>query len=454
MTTQLATALVLGIIGWLFWHDFRERSRVTNALWLPFLWAFISGTRFPTEWMQMFFGTVVGGTSTDEGSPVDAVFFFVIILLGLAVLAQRRVNLSVFIRHNPWVVLYLLYCLLSVLWSDIPLVAFKRWIKLFGQPVMVLVLLTEPDPLEAFTRLLKRLAYVILPVSILFTRYYPEWGRAWDGWTGAPMNTGITTNKNSLGCDAFMIGLFFLWHLLRVWRREPGPKRTFEIRLSAVFLLLTVWALHTARSSTSTGVLVLGTAVMLLATSSFIRRRIVPYFVGGLVFLVIAELVFGIHNLAIAALGRETTLTGRTDVWKVLITWDINPLLGVGYESFWRDSIMAKMAILMPGLVINESHNGYLETYLSLGLIGLFLLLAMFVAAFRKATRALNANLEIGSFPLGYVMAFAIYNVTEAAFRTHGVPFFIFFLMVIEYPWTPAPMAETKPALENAEYEF
>jgi exopolysaccharide production protein ExoQ len=42
---------------------------------------------------------------------------------------------------------------------------------------MALVLLTEPDPEEALVRMMKRSAYVLLPVSVLFIKYYPELGR-------------------------------------------------------------------------------------------------------------------------------------------------------------------------------------------------------------------------------------------------------------------------------------
>ena len=89
---------------------------------------------------------------------------------------------------------------------------------------MALIVLTEPDPGEALTRLMKRCAYVIVPVSILFIKYYPEWGRGFDSWTGAAFNTGITTDKNALGGDCLILGYFFVWHLLETWRSSAAPK--------------------------------------------------------------------------------------------------------------------------------------------------------------------------------------------------------------------------------------
>ena len=87
---------------------------------------------------------------------------------------------------------------------------------------MALIVLTEPNPVEALTRLMKRCAYVIVPVSILFLKYYPEWGRGFDLWTGAAVNIGITTNKNALGADCLILGFFFFWYLLQIWSNERG----------------------------------------------------------------------------------------------------------------------------------------------------------------------------------------------------------------------------------------
>jgi O-antigen ligase len=446
MTPVLATIIVLAFVAWLFRRDFRERPNVTGALWLPFLWVFISGSRFPSGWADIL-GLRLGGTSVDEGSPVDALFFFFLIMAGIHVLHRRRVNLGEFIRNNRWVTIYLAYCFVAILWSDIPLVALKRWIKLFGQPVMVLVLLTEPDPMESLARLLKRLAYVWVPVSILFTRYFPDLGRAFDGWTGSPMNTGITTNKNILGCDCFILGLFFVWHFLRVRRWEPGVARKNEMYLCVAFFLLTGWALHMAHSSTSNGALLLGMALMLVVGFDFVdRRRISSYLVIVLAVCVSAELMFGIHKLALTFLGRDSTLTGRTEVWHMLLNWDINPLLGVGFESFWQETRMAQIKFILPGLVINESHNGYLETYINLGALGVGVTLAMLLATYFKARRALLDDFDFGRFRFAYLFAFIIYNWTEAAFRTHNVPFFMFFLVAIDYPRLQ-PAAVEKNAL-------
>lgn len=451
MPPIVATFIYLAFVVYLFRRDLRERPNVTNALWLPFFWIVISGGRFISEWMGIF-GLNFGGGSVEEGSPVDAIFFFVIIVGGLHVLHQRRVNWSEFMRKNQWVTIYLLYCLVAIAWSDFPLVAIKRWMKLFGQPIMVLVLLTEPDPMESFTRLLKRCSYVLIPISILFIKYYPDLGRAFDAWSGMGMNTGITTNKNTLGCDCFILGFFFVWHFLRVWRREKGVPRRNELILCLVFFVLIGWLLFfMAHSSTSLGAFILAVAVMLFVGFKFVnRRQLSIYLVVTVVAVVLLEVLFDFHKVVIEALGRNSTLTGRTDIWQVLLNWDLNPILGTGFESFWLGERPRKISEMFQGLNLNEAHNGYLETYINLGLLGLAITVAWLVATYFKAHRALLNDFEFGRFRLGYLTAFIVYNWTEAAFRTHCFPFFIFFLIAIDYRVKPQleelndPMVEVK----------
>jgi exopolysaccharide production protein ExoQ len=75
------------------------------------------------------------------------------------------------VRNNQWLAIFFVYCFLAIFWSDFPFVAFKRWMKVLGHPIMALIVLTKPDPGEALTRLMKRCAYVIVPVSLLFIKY-------------------------------------------------------------------------------------------------------------------------------------------------------------------------------------------------------------------------------------------------------------------------------------------
>ena len=109
-----------------------------------------------------------------EGSPVDAAVFSFLLIAGLIVLAHRTQQLIPLFGRMVPILLFFLYCALSILWADHPLVAFKHWNKGIGDLVMVLVVLTDPEPAAAFKRVLSRVGFVLIPLSILFIKYYPS----------------------------------------------------------------------------------------------------------------------------------------------------------------------------------------------------------------------------------------------------------------------------------------
>src|SRR5262245_11748040 len=144
MPPKLAAFLTVGFIVFLFRRDFREKPDVSGALWIPALWIFFMASRPPGQWLRIG-GLPIPGGSVEEGNPLDGTVFLVITLAGLYVLNQRRVSLSEFVRNNQWLVVFFLYCFVAILWSDFPVSAFKRWTKIIGHPIMVLVIFSEPD---------------------------------------------------------------------------------------------------------------------------------------------------------------------------------------------------------------------------------------------------------------------------------------------------------------------
>ena len=117
-------------------------------------------------------------------------------------LANRSVAARKLIRANPVIVFCFCYCLVTIVWSDFPLVAFKRWTKAVGDFVMVLLVVTDKQPTIAFKRLLTRTSFFLIPLSVLFIKYIPDLGRVYGIWLGEAHYTGVTTNKNTLGAFA------------------------------------------------------------------------------------------------------------------------------------------------------------------------------------------------------------------------------------------------------------
>jgi len=168
--------------------------------------------------------------------------------------------------------------------------------------------------------------------------------------------------------------------------------------------------------------------------------------------LAAAEWAFGIYANALVLLGKDPTLTDRTVLWHDLLQVEINPIFGAGFESFWLGDRFREFAASR-WWAPNQAHNGYLETYLNLGLVGLFLLIAVLVATFWKGRRELFRNFEFGRFRLGFLLAVVAYNWTEAAFKNISPIWFVFYLIALDYPQREFAAVEESDAINTFEAE-
>ena len=132
-----------------------------------------------------------------------------------------------------------------------------------------------------------------------------------------------------------------------------------------------------------------------------------------------ASLVLLNPEKILAALGKDSSLSGRTDIWSMV--WQKvleHPLLGHGYSAFWlgwngRDSADIWLALHWP---VPHSHNGFLDLLADLGFLGLVLFLAGYVSYFRKALRCARASrTSWGLFPLLYLSFMIVFNFSESS---------------------------------------
>jgi O-antigen ligase len=128
----------------------------------------------------------------------------------------------------------------------------------------------------------------------------------------------------------------------------------------------------------------------------------------------VLDLLFGLRGLVTSSVGRDTTFTGRTNLWSYLGNLDKNWLLGSGYESFWLGPrLEAAWKVFHWGPT--QAHNGYIEMYIELGLVGLLTLLLVLLFFYRRIYRELSVNPSY-AVPLCPFCGNPIYNYTEAAF--------------------------------------
>jgi exopolysaccharide production protein ExoQ len=413
--------LLLALLGW----DPAMRSKTSLALWVPVIWIFIAGSRLPAQWLGDQGDASV--QAIEEGNPIDRTVFFVLILLAISILISRSFKWSGFCARNLVLMAILALDLLSVCWSDFPLVTFKRWFRDLGNYLVVLIVLSDPHPLEAVRAVLRRVSYLLVPLSILLIKYYPQLGKQYDPWTGTGYYVGAATSKNMLGVVCLVSGLFFFWDTVTRWP-ERKQRRTKQIILvNLVFAALTLWLLSLANSATSRVCLVLGCLVIAAARARVFRRH--PGFLkwmipGCFCLYVILAFGFNINGELAGAVGRDPTLTDRTKIWACVLAMHTNPLVGTGYQTFWLGPRLEK--VWQRGFLINEAHNGYLEVYLELGLIGVFLLGGFLISSYRNISR-LPPSSSLRSLALAVWTVLVFYNMTEAAFQI-GLPWMVFLL--------------------------
>jgi len=394
----------------------------------------LMGSRLPSQW----FGYVSVGSAIEayeEGNLFDRSVYSLLIVMAAWVLMSRSLRWGQIFSRNLALLSFLVFALLSVTWSDFPFVSLKRWVRDLGHYAMILVVLSDSRPLSAIDTLVRRFSYVLIPLSVVFIKYYPHLGRGYNAWTGEAMYTGVTTNKNSLGVVCLVSGLFFFWDTARRWseRRERRTKRI--LILNCLFMAMTLWLLNLSNSATSRLCLVIGCLIILATYSRFSMSNpswlkwLIP---STLCLYVALDFTFNITALVAAGVGRDETLTGRTELWPDALRLVVNPVLGAGYESFWLGDRLQWLWARHPWGP-NQAHNGYIETYLNLGLLGLCTLGAVLIANYRSICNQMTRGAGIAQLGLGFFTILLLYNVTEAAFKGHLL-WFMFLLASIVVP--------------------
>jgi exopolysaccharide production protein ExoQ len=383
-----------------------------------------------------------------EGSLPDRIVFQILVVAGIIVIIRRSKRVRAVLGENWPILIYFFYCLVSALWSDFPDVSAKRWIKAIGDLVMALVVATDPRPLAALKRLFSRAGFMLLPPSLLLIKYFPDLGRVYDPWFGNMSAIGVTYNKNVLGVVTLVFSLAAVWLFLPHPRPGNVRGRGRHLLAQGVLLAFGVTLLKTANSATSLACFIVGTGLLLATNLPVIRRWPAGVHVLVLTLLLTAGsvMLLGGEGAAVGALGRNTTLTGRTDIWKLVIPMAPNALVGAGFESFWLGPRLQQMWAALPNLHVNEAHDGYIEVYLNLGWVGLCLIALVLINGYLRCVAAFRLDPGLGSLLLAYVMVTPIYNITEAGFRMlHPMWTFLLLAIVVTGGVTSGVICEPSP---------
>jgi O-antigen ligase len=283
-------------------------------------------------------------------------------------LAMRRHSLPR-IGGAAWFALALVgLAFVTTLWSIDPGLTLRRAVTLAGTFLIGCYLASFP--LSQLVRIVAKTILFAAAAGIALAILMPTWGRMVDTHVGA--YRGLWPHKNVAG---FMLAMGFV--ALIGWTSQARSLLPFA--LGAPFLFaLGLWA----NSSTALACMMLAMAA--IGAVWVVRQGPITTTIAvtGLAIVAAVALVLGalVIEVVAGALGRDMTLTGRTEVWAAL--WQrigAEPITGYGFGAFWdvEDGPVAAFnaqVAYAPG----SAHNSWLDVWLQLGVFGV-VLTAMFM---------------------------------------------------------------------------
>jgi len=394
---------------------------------IPFAWLIIAGSKYLSHWIG--YGQTFGTESAfTEGSPVDRYYFLMLTIAGIYLLIKRKAILLNVIINNKIFSIFLLYGLVSIFWSEIPFSALKRFIKYLGNVIVALVILSECNPVEVLTNVLRRVAIVLLPFSVIFIKYFPQIGREYSV-TGGTMYRGVTGQKNELGLICIFFGIIFIWNLLKIYKEHNSYDKKKIIYIYITLLILNIWLLIVSNSATSLFCFSVGSIILFFGNLNYFnnnRTRVCIYLSVIVIFAILLQYMFNIKSDIIQILGRDDSLTTRTPMWDFMLGMKTNPLFGTGFESFLT---LDRMQLIRSYYGVSSPHNAYLNTYLNLGAFGLLLLIMIYINTYFNIYREMSKKYYESIFKLTLLIIIVMYGYTEA--YIFGVNFISFGLCFI-----------------------
>jgi exopolysaccharide production protein ExoQ len=333
---------------------------------------------------------------------------------------------------------YLAFAGASVLWAFSPERSFIR----FFQQVMIVTSIVLPAMLAARTADMMRGLFLCFAFSLILNVLFVLGGSVTIVRYGSRLVNigyeGYFEGKNYLGecaAIAFLLSFHEIFH--QGWRRALGI---------VVFVVATL-LLFLSDSKTALGLAFV--SPFLSGLTLIVRKttRISPAIIllSIPVFYVLLSSVsnFNINRLSYMLYG-DSTLTGRTIIWD-FAQYQIgrSPLLGWGYQSFWL--VPDSPSIEAPGWVkmMPNSHNGYYDTMLEMGYLGLALLLIFIIATLHAIGRVADRDPARAQLVLSLALFIILYNYLESlwmrGFEFLWVVFVVLAAEIGRY-WRPFPL--------------
>jgi exopolysaccharide production protein ExoQ len=284
---------------------------------------------------------------------------------GMAMMALRPAASLVDLADYRLLLLLPAFCLASTIWSEVPGLTLRAAIQL-AATFIVAILLARRLPPGRFLAVLGCVLGVIVALSVTTGNYRAD--------TGAL--TGYYASKNAMAAAAALLAV-----VAAGFAGRAGASMAFR----AGALGLAVAGAGTVVLAQSMGALF----AMFIGLGAYpalwaLRRVGLRLQVAASVFLALAlayvSVVLAANIDAVSAFvldltGKDITLTGRTDLWRVAMEEIAErPLLGSGFQAFWHQG--NPVAIQLWAMFGIESrsgfhfHNTYLSNAVEIGILG------------------------------------------------------------------------------------
>jgi exopolysaccharide production protein ExoQ len=266
-----------------------------------------------------------------------------------------------------WVLCFLGFSGCSLIWSATasPPAALAFWCAMGADLGMVVLLLRTGSTIETSSSIMKGYVYGTCCIALI----------AWVIPAQADLRLGddefLGPNQIGYAC-AFAV--FFAYYLMRT---EPG-----RWKLPAAFLAIT---LLRSLSKTTIVAFVAGEVIVLAWDKSVSLRTKVMILLGSvLVVALFSGLLASYYDVYTSAGDQAETLTGRLGIWAFILDKSFDqPWIGHGFHSVWK--------VIPPfgsdQFEARHAHNELLQQFYAYGIVGVFLLIALYGSFYRQVRK-------------------------------------------------------------------
>lgn len=233
---------------------------------------------------------------------------------------------------------------------------------------------------------------------------------------------GVFPHKNLFG-QVMAIGTLVSVHLIRINR----SRRLFKISVLIMFIVLTFL------SKSSTAMLTMSLFCAVNGIVALFRKGGLARILGAFSIMVLvptAVIVALNPDSLLEMVGKDPTLSGRTDLWSYLLNYVYErPILGWGFRAFWSPNNPAVFEISTAvNWTVLSAHNGLLEMLLEGGIVGTAFFLFLWVRNIVFAGRSINTSeKELGISSLLFCGAIFLIAISEPVLVEPGILAAVFF---------------------------